>query len=261
MISEYPPHEKLIEELFVAFAFLYLKDQGRTPRFYAPSQREEKLTAIDGKFTDGCLHLYLQFKAAKQPTSPKHNELGFYLSRDEAPQLGELNTKYTRGSAFYVLSAFENADEIQNVQENGIDTKDFLDSYIAIPVHPLAKQLSLKNQRVRLKRRHAWLSERYRRPLRTHQPKGIPWLHGTTLLDGLLHGQLGSRYVWNSAQGIPEKHASSPQINDTLASNFPSIVELVGEDGPQIIPINDQNAELFDRDYGRRFDPMVLSLC
>ena len=256
-----PPHEKLIEELFVAFAFLYLKDQGRTPRFYAPSQREEKLTAIDGKFTDGCLHLYLQFKAAKPPTSSKHNKLGFYISPGEMDQLSQLNRKYTRGSAFYVVATFANTEEIRLVQESAISTKDFLDSYVAIPVHPLASQLNLKNQTVRLESRNEWLSKRPTRVLRSHRPKGIPWLHGTTLLDGLLQGRLGSRYKWNKGINIPEKHTGNLSARGTQDSNFPNVDDLVGTEGELTIEINNENTELFERDYGQRFDPIVLALC
>lgn len=256
-----PPHEKLIEELFVAFAFLYLKSHCRAPRFYAPSQREEKITAIDGSFTDNCLHLYLQFKAAKKPTSAKHNELGMYLAPNEQEQFERLERNYTRGSAFYVLSTFRSAEEIREAQDAEISVEDFLDSYVALPVHPLAHRPKNANQTVRLKWREKWLGLRSMPRLRSQHPAGIPWLHGTTLLDGLLSGRLGSRYEMTD-RGLRKITGALSDSRDRQTDGLPSLDEIVGDFGQTEIEMNDANVAIFASETGAGgFYPSVMKLC
>lgn len=126
------PSEKLIELLFIRHG---LQICGPTTSLYAPSTREEYYKGYDASFMGrpGGREILLQFKT---PYVHVRRKGRFTITIN--PRQHERLLGHPENSAFYVSHAFQSIQEINDSQQNIVDSRQFLKFFIAIEVRALA---------------------------------------------------------------------------------------------------------------------------
>ena len=124
------PNEKLIELLFIRHG---LQICGPKTSLYAPSTREEYFKGYDASFMGqpGGREILLQFKT---PYVRDDGKFTIKIRREQHERL----LGHPLNSAFYVSHAFRSVQEINDSQQNVVDSQKFLKFFIAIEVHALA---------------------------------------------------------------------------------------------------------------------------